>query len=112
MSEIDKSTFEQLKQDTGDDFIKELIDTFLEDAPDLINQIKSAHQAGDANSFRRAAHSMKSNAATFGAMKLSELAKELETLGRENKLNNAGDNVKSLENTFGKVRDELRSLIS
>ena len=43
MSVIDQLIFNELKQMSGDDFINELIDTFLEDAPKMIAEIKSAH---------------------------------------------------------------------
>ena len=112
MPVIDKATFDELKEMSGADFMDELIDTFLEDSPKLIEEMKTALSANNADTFRRAAHSMKSNAATFGASQLSALSKELETLGKENKLNETGDMLKVLEEAFVSVRDELRDLKS
>ena len=112
MPVIDQKTFDELKEMSGDEFINELIDTFLEDAPKMIAEIKSALSANDAETFRRAAHSMKSNAATFGASQLAALAKELEMLGKENKLLETGDRLKSLEEAYESVRDELKELKS
>jgi HPt (histidine-containing phosphotransfer) domain-containing protein len=112
MSVINKTTFEELKQISGDDFIDELIDTFLEDAPNMIAEIKSALAGNDADTFRRAAHSMKSNAATFGANELAELAKELEMLGKENKLNETGDKLQSMEEAYASAKKELEALKS
>jgi HPt (histidine-containing phosphotransfer) domain-containing protein len=112
MPVIDQATFEELKEMSGADFINELIDTFLEDAPKMIAEIKSALEANNADTFRRAAHSMKSNAATFGAGQLAALAKELEMLGKENKLSETGDRLKSLEEAYASVRDELTGMKS
>jgi len=112
MSAIDRATFDELKEISGEDFINELIDTFLEDAPKLIEEMRVALDASDANTFRRGAHSMKSNAATFGATQLAALARELEMLGKENKLHETGDKLKALEEAFVPVRDELRNLKS
>jgi HPt (histidine-containing phosphotransfer) domain-containing protein len=112
MPVIDQPTFEELKQMSGDDFINELIDTFLEDAPKMIAEIKSALQAKDAETFRRGAHSMKSNANTFGATQLAALSKELEMLGKENKLPDNGDQVQALEEAYASVREELKRLKS
>lgn len=112
MSVIDQATFEKLKEMSGADFINELIDTFLDDAPKLIEEIRAALSANNADAFRRAAHSMKSNAATFGASQLAALAKELEMLGKENKLNETGDRLKTLEEAFASVHNELRDLKS
>jgi len=112
MPVIDKTTFDELKQMSGAEFIDELIDTFLEDAPKIIEEIKSALGTNNVDSFRRAAHSIKSNAATFGASQLSVLAKELEMLGKENKLHETGDRLKALEEAYESARDELKGLKS
>jgi HPt (histidine-containing phosphotransfer) domain-containing protein len=109
-SEIDLATFEELKQMSGEDFIKELLDTFLDDAPKLIEQLKSAVAAKDVDSFRRAAHSLKSNAATFGAQRLSDLAKQLEMLAKENNLAETGDGLKALEQAYRAAAAELKGL--
>ena len=108
-SQIDMHTFNSLKESTGTDYIGELIDAFLDDAPNLLSQMKSALVGNDAESFRRAAHSMKSNAATFGAMELSLLAKELESLGRENNLE-IGNRLEVMEYAFRQVESQLRAL--
>ena len=108
--EVDMTTFEELKAMSGADFIDELVDTFLEDAPKLITEMKTALQAGDAESFRRAAHSLKSNSATFGAMRLSGMAKDLEMLGRENKLAEAESRLPEVEELLDTVEAELRGL--
>lgn len=109
-SQIDMSTFEELKQNAGADFIDELIDTFLEDGPKLINQLKDALKAGDAEAFRRAAHSLKSNGATFGATQLSQLAKDLEVIGKELRLGETGDRLETLAGNFEMVAIELKGL--
>lgn len=110
MPVIDRTTFDELKQMSGDDFINELIDTFLDDAPKMIAEIRSGLAANNADTFRRAAHSMKSNAATFGASHLAALAKELEMLGKENKLNETGDRLTALEEAYESVRNELEGM--
>jgi HPt (histidine-containing phosphotransfer) domain-containing protein len=106
MPEIDKTAFEELKQMSGADFINELIDAFLEDGPNMLHQMEAALAARDVESFRRNAHSLKSNANTFGAQELGALAKELEMMGRENNLD-VGNRLEALKEAFGKVADEL-----
>jgi HPt (histidine-containing phosphotransfer) domain-containing protein len=109
-TEIDIASFDALKDMSGADFIGELIDTFLEDAPQLIQEMGSAWKAGDIESFRRAAHSLKSNGATFGANHLSRLAMELEALGRENKLDEIGGRLAAVEEVYKNVAKELKGL--
>jgi HPt (histidine-containing phosphotransfer) domain-containing protein len=47
----------------------------------MIEELRQALAAGAAEAFRRAAHSIKSNANTFGALQLGALARELELGG-------------------------------
>jgi len=106
---INKATFEELKQMSGDDFINELIDAFLEDAPNMLNNMKVALEQKDVESFRRNAHSMKSNANTFGAMELGALAKELEFMAKENNLD-VGNRFEVLQERYDKVAEELKGM--
>jgi HPt (histidine-containing phosphotransfer) domain-containing protein len=78
---IDPATFAELQSAAGEDFVKELIDTFLEEAPAMLAALRSAFAAGNADAFRRAAHSLKSNLNTFGALALAAKARELELKG-------------------------------
>ena len=75
---IDVATFDELKASAGDDFVTELVGTFLEEAPQMLAELRSAREAGSAERFRRAAHSLKSNANTFGALRFGALARDLE----------------------------------
>lgn len=109
MSVIDQATFDELKQMSGGDFINELIDAFLEDTPSMISQMEAALSSRDVEVFRRNAHSLKSNANTFGATELGVLAKELETMGRENNLN-IGNRLEILKEAFQQVSNELAGM--
>jgi len=78
---IDAATFAELQDSAGADFVKELVQTFLEEAPAMLAELRQALAAGQADAFRRAAHSLKSNSLTFGALALAALARELELGG-------------------------------
>ncbi|SRR6266498_2545209 len=109
MPTIDPATFEELKQMSGGDFINELIDAFLEDAPNMLNNMQLALDTNDIESFRRNAHSLKSNANTFGAVELASLAKELELMAKENNLN-IGNRLDVLKDTFASAAEELKGM--
>jgi len=109
MSVINLNTLNSLKEATGAEFVSELMDTFFEDSPKLISELKKSLAAKDANAFRRAAHSIKSNAATFGADQLSALARELEGMGRENDLE-IGNRLAALEEAFQIAKSQLIEL--
>lgn len=109
MPAIDRPTFEELKQMSGDDFIDELIDAFLEDAPNMITNMETALAARDVDSFRRNAHSLKSNANTFGAVQLGLLARELEFMAREKNLD-IGNRLEVLKEAYQNAAEELRGM--
>lgn len=109
MPVINKATFEELKGLSGADFINELIDAFLEDGPTMIQNMQTALKNNDVETFRRNAHSLKSNANTFGATELGMLAKELEFMGRENNLD-VGSRLEVLRDKFDIAAEELRGL--
>ena len=78
---IDQATFDELKATAGAAFVSELVDTFLAEAPAMLADLRHSLASGNADVFRRAAHSLKSNSQTFGAMALGALARELELKG-------------------------------
>jgi len=78
---IDRDTFRGLQDTAGAEFVVELVDAFLEEAPIMFESMRSGIAERDADKFRRAAHSLKSNANTFGASSLAALAKDLEISG-------------------------------
>jgi histidine phosphotransfer protein HptB len=78
---IDQAVFRELQDAAGADFVAELVDTFLEEAPGMLAALRQARAAGDADAFRRAAHSLKSNGLTFGAAPLAAAARALELGG-------------------------------
>ena len=106
---IDQATFNELKQMSGADFINELIDAFLDDAPHMIQNMRTALDKKDIDSFRRNAHSLKSNANTFGATELGTLSKELEFMAKEKNLE-IGNRLEILNEVFDKVADELKGM--
>ena len=78
---IDAAILTDLQETAGDDFVADLVTTFLDEAPLLLETLRQSQASGDADAFRRAAHSLKSNAATFGAAPLAELSRSLELDG-------------------------------
>ena len=78
---IDQNVLEELEDSVGADFADELITTFLEEAPVMLDTLKSASEGSDPEGYRRAAHTIKSNAETFGAKALADLARALELNG-------------------------------
>ncbi len=106
---INQATFAELKRMSGDELINEVIDAFLDDAPKMIAAMQAALGSHDVESFRRNAHSMKSNADTFGATALAALARELEAMGRAGDLN-VGNRLEMLRTACDAVSEELEGM--
>jgi len=107
---IDMPTFTQLKEQMGADFIVELIDTYNVETQGLIDQLGQALHAGEAASFGRCAHSIKSSSASFGALAFSQLARELELMGKANDLTGASQILERLSADFLLVKRSLEEL--
>jgi HPt (histidine-containing phosphotransfer) domain-containing protein len=109
---VDGATVEGLASSFGGGeegwaFVRELIDTFLEDAPTQLATLRSAVEHAEVEEARRAAHTLKSNGATFGAQPFAELCRELENLGREGRLDAAPELLGRADEEWERVREAL-----
>lgn len=110
LTEIDLPTFLELKDAMGSDYIAEMVDTYCQDASQLMSGLIQAHQNEDAAAFTRLAHSIKSTSLTFGALNFGALARELELLGRENRLGQTAGKVQQLQAACGQLHAALKEL--
>jgi len=109
-SEIDQAVFADLQDTAGAEFVAELVDTFLEEAPGMLAELHSARADADADRFRRAAHSLKSNCNTFGALKLAALARELELKGLDADPARDAGGLAALEVEYARAAGALKAL--
>jgi len=107
---IDTVTFNELKELMGADFVIELIGTYNTETGGLIEQLRQALDTGDAASFGRIAHSIKSSSASLGALAFSQQARELEMLGKANDLSGAGPKLERVAADFLQVKHCLEEL--
>jgi histidine phosphotransfer protein HptB len=103
---IDRDVFTELQEAAGAEFVVELVDTFSEEAPSMLAEMRAALAAGSADRFRRAAHSLKSNADTFGAIALATHARALELGG----LPADASGIDAVEAAFAHVAAALKEL--
>jgi HPt (histidine-containing phosphotransfer) domain-containing protein len=88
----------------------ELVDTFIEEGPGMLAELRGACADGNAERFRRAAHSLKSNGNTFGAMKLAMLAREFELKGMDPDPTHDVAGLAALEAEYARAAAELKAL--
>ena len=108
---IDGAAFDDLVATTGGDpiFVGELIDTYFEDTAVLLPTMRQAVADARAEELRRAAHSLKSNSASFGANHLARLCRELEDQGRGGALAGAAERLVQIEAEVERVKRALES---
>jgi HPt (histidine-containing phosphotransfer) domain-containing protein len=106
---LDSTALTNLRAMSGDDpqFITQLIDTFLEDAPTQLDRLRVAVAAGDAPAVRLIAHGLKSNGAEFGATAFAGLCRDLEQIGRSGRLEGAASLMDRIDHAFTAVSAAL-----
>src|SRR5215213_3025417 len=99
---LDSAALDSLLDATGGDpaFLAEMIDAYLTDSIELFSTIDGAFAGGRPDELRRAAHSLKSYSATFGAMALAETCREIEERAK------AGELAESLSPLIESARAE------
>jgi len=110
---LDARALEQLRATLGkqaDRMLPTLIEQFCRDADRLLGQARQALEQGRADNLRLASHSLKSTSATFGAMALSAVARELEFLARDGKLDGAAEPISRAQAEFARAKTALEAM--
>ena len=103
--------FERAVQEfEGDkEFLMEVLEGFLGNVGTQIGTIRRAISDGDAETVRREAHSIKGGAANLTADALSEIAFELENIGKSGVLEQGFETLKKLEQEFFRLERFTRN---
>jgi len=111
-SVIDQAALDALLDSLGSDeeFLAELMQDYFDDAPEQLAAMERALATGDAEGLRRAAHSLKSNSTTFGAMALSQYCKELEDMGKAGALEGAPAKLSLVQAEYERARTALEAI--
>ena len=107
---IDQSTLAALLDSLGGDvdFLKELVDAYLNSTPGLFAAMRQAAAAGDAAGLQRAAHTLKTGSASMGALGLAAQCKQLEEMGRSGALEDAEVRIDAAAVAYDDVAAALR----
>ncbi|CAN2046884.1 two-component system, sensor histidine kinase and response regulator [Candidatus Magnetomoraceae bacterium gMMP-13] len=90
----------------------DLINTFLDEAPQEIAKIKEAKTSNDAKKFQIEAHALKSSSALFGANSISKRCKIMEDAGSNEKLELISEeNIMELKEEYEIVKKALEKVI-
>jgi HPt (histidine-containing phosphotransfer) domain-containing protein len=111
---IDRKTLDALLDSLGGDvdFLKELVDAYLDSTPGLFAAMQQAAAAGDSAGLQRAAHTLKSGSANMGAMQLAALCKGLEEMGKSGALDDlTGARIDAAAAAYDNVAAALRKYV-
>ncbi len=84
---------------------------FAEDSPGLLDSVRGALQAGDAETAERAAHSLKGLAANFSAEDAVQSAFQVERAAKAGKLQSAAASLGQLEREVQRLRKALQPFL-
>ena len=113
MSVLDQKALDNIRalQRPGTpDLLARIVDIFLNDTPDGIATIHRAMTAGDLDTVRTKAHSIKSSAAYLGATAFSSQMSQLERAARENDLQACAAICKDIDPAYNDVQNSLGGL--
>ena len=83
---------------------QEILDFFMEMVPQQLDDLQAVQEAGDVAAVDLQAHSMKGGAANVGAVRVTAVARELETLAKSGSLDGAADLVVQLRTEFAALQ--------
>jgi len=108
---IDQAVFNKFFDSLGGDpeFLSELVQAYLDSSTGLFASMRQAAATGDAPSLQRAAHSLKTGSANFGALAFAARCKELEDIGRSGALEGVGERIAALESAYAEVAAALQA---
>jgi HPt (histidine-containing phosphotransfer) domain-containing protein len=108
---LDLEALDRLLKAAGGDpaFVADLIDAFAEDAPAMLADLRSGVASGDSESVRRTAHTLKSNAATFGGTQLAAVCADLESSAGNGNVAVSGETLTTIEQLYADTRAQLEA---
>jgi len=106
---LDHDVIARLREELPADFLGRLVETFADQTPGLITDVRRAADDEDAASLHRAAHKLKGSCANLGAVELGGLCADLEARGLTGTLTGADVIVSRLAAVFEQTDTALRA---
>ncbi len=107
---IDRQVLAELRDSVdGDDaFVADLVATYLAEGAEHMAQVEAAAQASDIAAIVRPAHSLKSSSAALGATRMSQISRDIEISGREQRSDGLADSVGRARSAWEATVAELK----
>ncbi len=107
---FDREKFDELREALGDDGLQEALGFVPAEASKSLAEIKSSIASGDLETAQRAAHSIKGMASNFGAVRLQDIAREIENETPD--IASVTEKLADLEDVLAQTQSEIELLKS
>ena len=110
-TELDRAMIDQIRELDDDDgsLLRDIVDTFLDDAPKRIASIHAAQAAGNNDELHRAAHTLKGAASNLGLLQLVEAATRLVLAVREGQTEAVPELIEAVDAAWPRAEELLRA---
>jgi HPt (histidine-containing phosphotransfer) domain-containing protein len=99
---LDDKVIEQLKQDMGEDAVM-VIESYVESIDEFLSDIENRTVRTSSDDLHRWAHTIKSSAASIGAMRLAHLAAQMENSYRDRIRIDLGEQLQHMQREYQRV---------
>ena len=106
---LDDKVIEQLKQDMGEDAIM-VIESYVESIDEFLCDIENRTVRTPSEDLHRWAHTIKSSAASIGAMRLAHLAAQMENSYIDRVRIDLGAQLLHMQREYRRVNDSLEKI--
>jgi len=90
-----------------EELFQEIASIYLEEYPALVAEIERAVRSGDASGLTNSAHTLKGSAGAVGGEVAAHYALQLETMGRQSRLDGAAEALEALRQALDSLKAEL-----
>ena len=106
---LDDKVIEQLKQDMGEDAVM-VIESYVESIDEFLCDIENRTVRTSSDDLHRWAHTIKSSAASIGAMRLAHLAAQMENSYRDRVQIDLGQQLQFMRSEHQRVHSSLEKI--
>ncbi len=108
---LDDKVIEQLKQDMGEDAVM-VIESYVESIDEFLSDIENRTVRTSSDDLHRWAHTIKSSAASIGAMRLAHLAAQMENSYRDRERIDLHEQLHDMQKEYQRVNVSIEKITS
>ncbi len=102
------ASIRSLEADYGDELLRQVIKTYLDNANKLMQALEHGWSSGDVKAIRMASHTLKSSSSQVGAHSLAELCRGVENEARDHRYDVSGQTLIAIQQQFAQTCTVLR----